>query len=216
MAAAGTRQGQGGRRQNEVSEIPDCLADGHRGDRLQQGQSDALKEEAVVSRHKRGRGHCGLGRARAAAGRAGAAAGAPRGHEGRRAQTRPAAPGGHRRGTKFPADSPPAVWKRREALAVPAELSAPGPAEDAAGAGCAPAGTALPDPAQRQWQRGLRAREPLRRGHRLRDCPSVAADVAQCAPAPGCAEPGPDSLPLLPLTGVPRKCEPGDAGLIDH
>lgn len=52
MAAAGTRQGQGGRRQNEVSEIPDRLADGHRGDRLQQGQSDALKEEAVVSRHK--------------------------------------------------------------------------------------------------------------------------------------------------------------------
>lgn len=62
MAAAGTRQGQGGRRQNEVSEIPDCLADGHRGDRLQQGQSDALKEEAVVSRH-RGRlcGRAGTG-----------------------------------------------------------------------------------------------------------------------------------------------------------
>lgn len=67
MAAAGTRQGQGGRRQNEVSEIPDCLADGHRGDRLQQGQSDALKEEAVVSRHKRGRRHCGPGRAGGAA-----------------------------------------------------------------------------------------------------------------------------------------------------
>lgn len=98
-----------------------------------------------------------------------------------------------------------------------AELSAPGPAEDAAGAGCAPAGTALADPAQRQWQRGLRARERLRRGHRLRDSdsPSVAADVAQCAPAPGCAEPGPNSLPCLLLAGVPRKCEPGDAGLID-
>lgn len=69
MAAAGTRQGQGGRRQNEVSEIPDCLADGHRGDRLQQGQSDALKEEAVVSRHKRGRRHCGPGRAGQGGGR---------------------------------------------------------------------------------------------------------------------------------------------------
>lgn len=70
MAAAGTRQGQGGRRQNEVSEIPDCLADGHRGDRLQQGQSDALKEEAVVSRHR--------GRAALRPGRDGRAAAAER------------------------------------------------------------------------------------------------------------------------------------------
>lgn len=133
MAAAGTRQGQGGRRQNEVSEIPDCLADGHRGDRLQQGQSDALKEEAVVSRHKRGRRHCGPGRAgqgraggaapgraRAAAGRAGggfpqgttAACGAPcRDPVGAPSESGPAAPGGHLRGRKFPANSPPVVWK---------------------------------------------------------------------------------------------------------
>lgn len=59
MAAAGTKQGTGGRRQNEVSEIPDCLADGHRGDRLQPGQPDALKEEALVSR-RRSAGSLGL------------------------------------------------------------------------------------------------------------------------------------------------------------